>query len=55
MLIWRSKLVRDLKGVKISYDFLNIELIVHFDMFDRVAIIVIIGDNCFNKSLRFFH
>ena len=54
MFIWWSKLVRDSKGVKVRDDFLSIELIVHFNMFYRMAV-GIIGDNCFNKSLRFFH
>ena len=46
-------MVRDSKGVKVRNDFLSIELIVHFNMFDRMTMIIIIGDNCFNKALRF--
>jgi len=55
MFIGRRKLVRDLKGVKISYDILSIKLIAHFNMFDRMTIVGIVVDNGFNKALRFFH
>ena len=47
-------MVRDVKGVKISDDILSIELIVHFNMFYRMTVVVIVGDNGFDKALRFF-
>ena len=54
MFVGRSKLVRDVKGVQINDDILSIELIVHFNMFDRVTVVVIVGDNGFNEALRLF-
>ena len=52
MFILKGKWVRDMERVKLSDNVLSIELIVHFNMFDRMTIVCIVVAY---KALRFFH